>query len=93
MGGACMPSGGVSDLAGSIGKMPMVGKPNSRMDMYNEFGEKIQSRWFDWRGQPIYDRDFKHGNKGGIHKFPHDHRWVNGERQEEIEMDDSGQFC
>lgn len=94
MGGACMPSGGVNSFPGSIGKMPIIGVPNSRTDMYNDLGEKIQSRWFNWLGIPIYDRDFKHGNNGGIHEFPHDHRWINGRRVKRPEpMDNSGQFC
>ncbi len=95
MGGACMPSGGVNSILGRTGKMPYSSKiPNSRTDMYNEFGKKIQSRWYDWQGQPIYDRDFKHGNNGGIHEFPHDHRWVNGVRNKKPELvDDSGRFC
>ena len=95
MGGACMPSGGVNITVGRIGSMPHKnGVPNSRTDMYNDLGEKIQSRWYNWLGQPIYDRDFKHGNNGGIHEFPHDHRWVNGKRAKKPEpVDDSGQFC
>jgi len=94
MGGACMPSGGVSSFIGSIGKMPIDGEVNSRKDMYNEFGEKIQSRWYNWLGQPIYDRDFKHGNHGGIHNFPHDHKWLNGKREHKPSpFDNSGQFC
>lgn len=45
MGAGGIPSGGVAKKYGRIGSLPRFGvKPNSRMDLYNENGVRVQSR-------------------------------------------------
>lgn len=81
------PCGGVTSIIGRIGQMPTEGEPYSRVDMYDEEGNLIQQRWFGSNKQPIRNRDWRQGNKGGIHEFPHDHPWdwsKNPPRQPEI---------
>lgn len=73
--GMCKPSGGKIDIIGRIGDLKAIGTPNTREDLYNEDGELLQQRWFGPDGKAILNRDWKHKNKGGEHKFPHDHKW------------------
>ena len=73
--GMAKPSGGVVPVVGNIGDLNKEGIPNSRYDLYNEQGKLIQSRWYDANGRAAHNRDYEHGNKGGIHPFPHDHEW------------------
>ena len=73
MGGGGEPSGGAWIMYGSVGDLPMNGVPNSRTDLLNTNGEKLQSRWYGANGRPTLDRDYRHG--GGRHEFPHDHVW------------------
>ena len=45
MGAGGVPSGGVMKRIGKVGSMPRFGaKPNSRMDLYNENGVRVQIR-------------------------------------------------
>lgn len=44
--GMATPSGGVKKFVGRLGDLKTDGKPNSRADLYNKNGEKIQSRWY-----------------------------------------------
>ena len=76
MGGKCSPSGGTTSGGGR--SSPMSGAPNSRFNLLDALGRLIQSRWFGPRGEPLLDRDYRphHG-----HPSPHDHHWVDGERQ------------
>lgn len=81
--GMTEPSGGVDRFVGRLGDLNTEGKPNSRADLYNKNGEKIQSRWYDAEGKAIHNRDYKHG---GNWTFPHDHEWTpndNGEPSRE----------
>ena len=72
--GMCKPSGGKIDMIGKVGSMPPIGLPNTRVDLYDEFGNLIQQRWYDPDGLAIWDRDWKHkDNPKKPHKFPHDH--------------------
>ena len=82
MGAGGLPSGGVTKRYGRIGDLPRFGvKPNSRIDLYNFEGIRIQCRWYDAYGNAIRNRDFAHSNPKGNHTFPHDHNWKleNGE--------------
>lgn len=74
MGGKCSPSGGIETTTGRIGTLKTEGKPNSRMDLYQN-GERIQSRWYDSDGWVMWNRDYKHSDPFNNHKFPHDHNW------------------
>lgn len=77
--GMVAPSGGVEKFAGRLGDLKTEGKPNSRADLYNKNGEKIQSRWYGPDGKVTHNRDYIHGGKW---PFPHDHEWTpndNGE--------------
>lgn len=73
--GMCKPSGGKISQTGSIGSLKKDGLPNTRIDLFNENGELILQRWYGPDGRAILNRDWKHPNKGGEHKFPHDHPW------------------
>ena len=73
--GMCKPSGGVKPKIGKIGSLNACDDPNVRIDLYNDKGELIQQRWYDSNGRAIWNRDWKHSEKGGEHKFPHDHPW------------------
>ena len=39
-------------------------------------GKKVQSRWFDYKGKVIRNRDYDHQDAHHTHIFPHDHDWV-----------------
>lgn len=72
-----MGAGGVTNhgsykVYGKIGDLKVTGKPNSRIDLYNSNGVKIQSRWYGPDGKAVRNRDYKHG---GNLEFPHDHIW------------------
>lgn len=71
MGAGGLPSGGVSKRIGRVGSLPRYGvKPNSRIDLYTEYGKRIQSRWYDCNGIAFRNRDY------GDTKFgTHDHVW------------------
>lgn len=77
--GMCKPSGGKIDMVGRIGSLPRIGIPNTRIDLYDEFGRLLQQGWYGPDGRIIWSRDHIHGEKGGIHEWPHDHyfNWVN----------------
>lgn len=71
MGAGGIPSGGVTKRIGRLGSLPRFGvKPNSRIDLYNEKGVRIQSRWYDHNGIVFRNRDYT-DTKYGIH----DHLW------------------
>lgn len=73
MGAGGIPSGGVAKIKGKMGSLPRFGvKPNSRIDLYNEEGKRIQSRWFDSNGIAFRNRDYDYT---GLCEFPHDHLW------------------
>ena len=76
MGAGGVPGGGITRVYGRVGSLPKIGKPNSRVDLYNSDGVRIQSRWYDSRGIVIRNRDYLHSDKYGNHTFPHDHIWV-----------------
>lgn len=71
----CKPSGGKFSQIGKIGDLKATGIPNTRIDLFDKNGELIQQRWYGADGRAIWNRDWKHANKGGEHKFPHDHPW------------------
>lgn len=71
MGAGGIPSGGITKTYGRMGSLPRFGaKPNSRMDLYNDRGERVQSRWFDHNGIACRNRDYGEGAFG-----VHDHIW------------------
>lgn len=77
-------SGGIKEKYGHVGCLPAKDEtPYSRIDLYDENGNLIQQRWYNFEGKAILNKDLKHGNKGGIHVFPHYHAWINGKRQKE----------
>ena len=83
MGAGGIPSGGISIMVGRVGSLPRFGaKPNSRIDLYNENGVRIQSRWYDCNGIAFRNRDYTE-TKFGIH----DHLWS---KYTETYVDDSG---
>ena len=69
------PSGGVEKFVGRLGDLITEGKPNSRADLYDKNGAKIQSRWYGPDGKVIHNRDYIHGGKDKGIPFPHDHKW------------------
>lgn len=72
MGAGGIPSGGVSINVGRVGSLPRFGaKPNSRMDLYNENGVRVQSRWYDHNGIAFRNREYTE-TKHGVH----DHFWT-----------------
>ena len=97
--GMCMPSGGVKSVVGVVGQNigPIKDQPpNSRIDMYDEWGNLIQQRWFGPDGRAIRDRDWQHWGKNS-HVFPHDHIWdwskslEHPGRSKPVDVDES--FC
>ena len=75
MGGGGVPSGGVTivKISGQRSLKP-TGKPNSRADLYVN-GKRKQSRWYDYKGKAIRNRDYFHQDDDHTHTFPHDHPW------------------
>lgn len=51
-----------------------------KVQRYNQKGELVQERWYDYLGRAIRNRDYSHS---GEMPFPHDHdrEWGNGEGQ------------
>lgn len=79
-----MGSGGVPNRTVEISyerSLKTIGKPNSRVDKYNQNGKKLQSRWYDKNGKAIRNRDYTHSNPNV--KVPHDHAWFEGVRNSE----------
>ena len=71
MGAGGIPSGGVSKRYGRVGSLPRFGvKPNSRIELYNASGVRIQSRWYDHNGIAFRNRDYGETEYG-----IHDHLW------------------
>ncbi len=54
-------------------RLEKTGKPNSKMQKYNNNNQLVQERWYDENGHAVRNRDYRHG---GNMKFPHDHDWV-----------------
>ena len=75
MGGGGVPSGGVTVKHGRRGELDTDTVPNSRQDLYVN-GKRVQSRWFDYEGKVIRNRDYDHQDAHHNHEFPHDHDWV-----------------
>lgn len=81
MGAGGVPNRTVEIVYGRSGDLPTkTSKPNSRIDLISN-GERIQSRWFDDKGNVIRNRDYKHQNTFNNHFFSHDHiwTWINNE--------------
>ena len=74
--GMCKPSGGIYTQTGRVGSLPRIWLPNTRIDLYDENGNRLQQGWYGPDGRIIWYRDWSHG--GGDHKWPHDH-YVNWE--------------
>lgn len=75
MGAGGVPNRSVIIVKGRSGDLPTSGAvPNSRMDLYVH-GVKIQSRWFDFEGKVVRNRDYIHQDRHHSHYFPHDHVW------------------
>ncbi len=95
--GMCQPSGGKYDQTGHIGSLKSTGEPNTRIDLKNEKNELIQQRWYGPDGRAIMNRDWKHPNKGGEHKFPHDHPWDWTKKKPRLDYDENREqdnnFC
>lgn len=71
MGAGGIPSGGITQQIGRVGSLPRFGaKPNSRVDLYNEKGVRVQSRWYDHNGIAFRNRDYGETEYG-----VHDHTW------------------
>lgn len=86
--GAYRQGGSVKDIYGKVGNLKRKAQRNTRYDLFDEdTGELLQQRWYDSSGRAIINKDWKHGNKGGKHEFPHFHLWVwtndDGDRQKE----------
>lgn len=76
MGAGGASSGGTYVFHGKRGDLPTKkAKSNSRYDLYVD-GKKVQSRWFDFEGKVLWNRDYDHQNAHNNHTFPHDHRWI-----------------
>ena len=90
--GAYKQVGSIKDIYGRVGGLDTDAQKNTRYDLFDEdTGELLQQRWYDSSGRAIINKDWKHGNKGGKHKFPHFHLWdwaKNKPRQDEDESID-----
>lgn len=76
MGAGGVPNRIVKVIEGKRGDLPTkVADYNSRYDLYVN-GKKVQSRWFDFEGNVVLNRDYDHQDSHNNHKFPHDHKWV-----------------
>ena len=78
-----MGAGGVTNCgtnATDARSLKKTGKPNSKVQRYNQKGELVQERWYDYLGRAIRNRDY---SQSGEMPFPHDHDWAweNGEGQ------------
>ena len=78
--GAGGASSGGTYVYHNLKKLKPTGKPNSRSDLYVN-GKLKQSRWYDYEGKAVRNRDYFHQNSGNLYTFPHDHNWglVNGQ--------------
>lgn len=88
-----MGSGGVPNRTVEISyerSLKTIGKPNSRVDKYNQNGKKVQSRWYDKKGKAVRNRDYTHSNPNVI--VPHDHVWIEGVRSSEHLVPDYDNF-
>ncbi len=77
MGAGGASSGGtyVKRVDGRFGDLDThVATPNARYDLYIR-GKKVQSRWYDYNGNAVRNRDYYHQDAHHNHTFPHDHRW------------------
>lgn len=73
MGGKCSPSGGIVAVRDER-NLKREGKRRTRTDLYID-GVLVQSRWYNFRGDAIWERDHIHQDAHDNHKFPHDHMW------------------
>lgn len=69
--GMCKPSGGINKSIGRLGSLDRRSIPNTRTDLYDEYGNLIQQRWYGPDGWVIHNRDYNHG-----YPRPHDHYWL-----------------
>ena len=75
MGAGGVPNRAVEIINGKRGDLPTSkALPNSRYDLYVN-GTKVQSRWFDYKGNVVRNRDYIHQDAHHNHSFPHDHMW------------------
>lgn len=75
MGAGGVPNRAVENVYGRRGDLPThVSKPNSRYDLYVD-DVRVQSRWFDEKGDVIRNMDYDHQDAHSTHFFPHDHTW------------------
>lgn len=75
MGSGGVPNRTIIVVHGRSGDLPVKGaKPNSRYDLYSN-NRRIQSRWFDSKGNAVRNRDYHHQDSNSNHYFPHDHDW------------------
>ncbi len=69
MGAGGIPNRGVERVDGRSSDLPVRGaKPNSRYDLYSN-DVRIQSRWFDSKGNVVRNRDYIHQNSKNDHFF------------------------
>jgi len=79
--GMCSPSGGIVNMRDArVGAGFRFFLPNTRLDLRNSSGFRIQQIWYGYDGIAVWSRDYRHGDRGGQHEFPHDHQWVGGRR-------------
>ena len=74
-----MGAGGIPNRSVEITharSLKIIHKPNMKVNRLNEYGELIQSRWYDNEGKAVRNRDFKHQDSHKNHFFPHDHSWT-----------------
>lgn len=72
--GAGGASSGGTYVFHNLRKLEPIGKPNSRSDLYLN-GKLKQSRWYDYEGKAVRNRDYFHQDAHNNHAFPHDHNW------------------
>lgn len=76
MGAGGVPNRSVKIVYGRPGSLIIRDAvPNSRTDLYYA-GKRIQSRWYDFNGDVIRNRDYFHQDAHNNHEFPHDHTWT-----------------
>ena len=61
-----MGAGGVTNCgtnATDARSLKKTGKPNSKVQRYNQKGELVQERWYDYLGRAIRNRDYSHSGE------------------------------
>ncbi|MBR1454845.1 MAG: hypothetical protein IJ593_09440 [Lachnospiraceae bacterium] len=74
------------NITNDIHKLPLTGEPNSVTKNYKN-GKLDSERYYDENGNVYLDIDYTdHGNRKTHPHVPHEHKYKNGIRQDEEEI-------